>query len=158
MQFKKEVQELFNKAGWYPGRNVQEKFDAIPRFDEFPQFVKDFLYEYGNLNVETRKADESEVTAYLNLGALPSGYVNVEGYLDRNRGYGDQLKTFPIGYYLLDTAVLECDLEGNVYMSSDFPSHMANSFQEGIEKVILEDYSDTATWDAETKKWRTDRF
>lgn len=56
MKFKKEVEELFKKAGWYKGRNVKQKFDTIPRFQEF-------LYEYGNLGLETHKEDSNEPTA-----------------------------------------------------------------------------------------------
>ena len=47
MQFKKEVQEQFKKAGWYPGRNVKEKFDSVPQFNEFPQIAKDFYMNMG---------------------------------------------------------------------------------------------------------------
>ena len=43
MKFRKEVEEQFKKAGWFEGRNISEKFDAIPRFNEFPDFVKEFL-------------------------------------------------------------------------------------------------------------------
>jgi hypothetical protein len=158
MQFSNKVQEIFKKAGWYPGRNVQEKFDAVPRFNEFPEFVKEFLYEYGDLNVETSTGEDSDVTGTLNLGALISGYFLIDDYLDENASFGIDLKTFPIGDYDLDNAAMECDLDGNIYMSSDFPNHMSSSFQEGIEKVILEDYQDAAVWDVETKQWRTDRF
>jgi len=51
MEFKKNVQEQFKKAGWFEGRNVKDKVDAIPRLNEFPQIAKDFLYEYGDLEV-----------------------------------------------------------------------------------------------------------
>ena len=77
MKFRKEVEEQFKKAGWFEGRNISEKFDAIPRFNEFPDFVKEFLYEYGDLEIETFKYEENDVTAYLDLKALFKGYFKI---------------------------------------------------------------------------------
>ena len=152
MRFRKEVQELFKKAGWYKGRREQAVFDAIPRFNEFPEFLKEFLYEYGNLEVETHKHSEDDVTACLNLKALVSGLYKVENYLDNPRYYGN-IQTFPIGDYHLDVTTLECDAEGKIYMSGDFPCLVSNDFIVGIEKVIMEDYSNTLEWNPKKKIW-----
>ncbi len=147
MQFRKEVQEQFRKAGWHPGRNVKKKFDAIPRFNEFPALAKEFLYEYGDLEVETIS---DIVTGILNTKLEMLG--NLEAYLTSNAYYGN-LKVFPLGYYDLDNAMMESDATGRIYMSSDGPNLMSNSFIEGIERVIMEDYSDAFWWDEEKKKW-----
>lgn len=152
MKFKKEVQELFKKAGWYEGRSVKQKFDAIPRFQEFPDFLKEFLYEYGDLMIETHKYEDDDVTAHLNTKSLLEGYFKINSYLDNPSPYNNEM-IFPIAYYHLDVTIMECDLEGKIYMSGDFPALISNNFKEGIEKVIMEDYSDTLQWNPKKKIW-----
>lgn len=147
MQFRKEVQEQFRKAGWYLGRSVKEKFDAIPRFNEFPQMAKEFLYEYGDLEVEMLG---TEVKGILRTKIEWLG--NIESYLAVEQYYGN-IMTFPLAYYDLDNAAIECDANGKIYMSSDGPNLMSINFIEGIERVIMEDYSDVFWWDDEKQKW-----
>jgi SUKH-3 immunity protein len=149
MQFRKEVQEQFRKAGWHLGRSVKEKFDAIPRFNEFPQLAKEFLYEYGDLEVEMLG---QHVTGILNTKALLLKYYKIDNYLTNKRYYGD-IMTFPLAYYDLDNAAMECDANGKIYISSDGPNLMSNNFKEGIERVIMEDYSNVFWWDDEKQKW-----
>jgi hypothetical protein len=153
MQFRAEVQEQFRKAGWYPKRDVRSKFDKIKGFDTFPAFLKEFLYEYGDLEVPCLDPFNSGVTGILNLRALPAGYFMMDQYLNEGRSYGGNVKTFPFGDYHLDAAAVECDADGRVYMVSDFPNLMADNFKEGIERIIMEDYSKALTWDAHAKKW-----
>lgn len=150
MQFRKEVQEQFKKAGWYPGRSVREKFDAIPRFHEFPQMAREFLYEYGDLDVPTLT---QHAVGILNTKALLQGYYKIEEYLSSPAYYGNNLMTFPLADYPLDAACMECDAEGRIYIGGDFPGLISNHFIEGIEKVIMEDYSNTLKWDEEKSKW-----
>jgi SUKH-3 immunity protein len=152
MKFKKEVEDLLRKAGWYPGRSVKEKFDAIPRFNEFPQIAKDFLYEYGDLEIKTHMRTPDDAIGVINTKALLLGYYKINNYLANRRYYGNVM-TFPLADYRLDSAAMECDAEGRIYMSSDGPNLMSNNFIEGIERVIMEDYSDVFWWDDEKQKW-----
>lgn len=152
MKFRKEVEDQFKKSGWYEGRSVKQKFDVIPRFQEFPDFLKEFLYEYGDLMVETYKHNSDRVTAHLDTKAILKGYFDIDSYLDTPSEFNN-IMTFPIGYYLLDTAVMECDIKGKIYMNSDFPALMSNDFKTGIEKVIMEDYSNTLQWNPNKKIW-----
>jgi SUKH-3 immunity protein len=147
MQFRKEVQEQFKKAGWYPGRSVKEKFDVVSRFNEFPSFAKDFLYEYGDLEVEMLG---KHVTGILKTKLEWLGDISL--YLSSKQYYGN-ITTFPLAYYDLDNAAMECDAAGRIYMSSDGPNLMSDNFIEGIERVIMEDYSDVFWWDDENQKW-----
>jgi hypothetical protein len=156
MQFRSEVQEQFRKAGWFPKRDVRSKFDKIAGFSSFPGFLKEFLYEYGDLEVPCLDPAHVGVTGILNLKALPSGYFKLNNYLTTPRSFGGNLHTFPIGYYLLDAAALECDANGKVYMVGDFPTLMAASFKEGIERIIMEDYSESLGWDEKKQEWTDD--
>ena len=147
MQFREEVQNQFKKAGWFPGRNVKERFDCIIGFEKFPQFAKDFLYEYGDLEIETLG---EYVTGILNT--RPEYLGIIENYLSKPRYYGNII-TFPLGDYHIDSATMECDEEGKIYMSSDGPNRMSDDFIEGIERVIMEDYSNVFWWDEEKQEW-----
>lgn len=155
MKLKKEVQKYFENSGWFEGRNVKSKFDKIKGFENFPQFLKDFLYEYGDLEVETHKYNKNDVIGIMDFKALAKGYFLVNKYLTEPAYYGGKF-TFPIAYYDLDNATLECDAEGKVYMSGDFPCLVSDDFKTGIEKVIMEDYSDTFGWNPETQMWEKD--
>ena len=149
MKFRKEVQMQFQKAGWHEGRNVKAKFDSIPRFNEYPEFLKAFLYEYGDLEIETLTENAKGI---LDLKAIPSGFLD-SSVLENGANFEVELLTYPIAYYALDNTVLICDEKGYVYMDGDFPCLVSKDFKTGIEKVIMEDYSDTLEWNPETKEW-----
>jgi hypothetical protein len=147
--FKKEVQDQFKKAGWFEGRNVMQTFDKVKGFDKLPLFLKEFLYEYGDLEVKTLTTFSEGI---MDFKALTKGIYPIENYINKNRYYGNVF-TFPIADYHLDSAALECDADGRVYLLGDFPCLPSNDFKTGIEKVIMEDFTDTLQWDSETKKW-----
>jgi hypothetical protein len=89
---------------------------------------------------------------------LTAGYYKINEYLTRERSYGDHLKTFPFGDYHLDAAAVECDADGKVYMTGDDPCLMADNFKEGIERIIMEDYSQMLVWNKKKKKWTADDY
>ncbi|GGB80263.1 hypothetical protein GCM10007424_20470 [Flavobacterium suaedae] len=149
MQFKTEVQKQFEKAGWFEGRNMKSAFEKLDGFEKFPDFLKEFLYEYGDLIVKTIPTFEGAV---MNFKALTEGGYSINEYLSKPAYYGGKY-TFPIAYYPLDNTTLECDAEGRIYMAGDFPCLVSNDFIAGIEKVIMEDYSDTLVWNPETNQW-----
>ena len=153
MKFKKEVQELFAKSGWYEGRNIKEEYDNLPRFDELPGFLKEFFYEYGGL-IETYKHQPNEVTGVLDL---TSDWAKEKITVDDTFYYGGG-KVYGIGYYDLDNAVCYCNEEGRVFMISDAPTIMSEDFKEGVEKVIMEDYSNTKEWHFDAKEWKEEKF
>ena len=88
----------------------------------------------------------------MDFKALTKGIYPIESYLKKSRNYGN-IYTFPIADYPLEAATLECDLEGRIYLAGDFPCLVSNNFKTGIEKVILEDYTNTKQWNPEIKKW-----
>lgn len=156
MKFKKEVQELFEKAGWYEGRNVKSVYKKISRFDEYPEFIKEFLYEYGNLKVKT-ETQFSE--AFLDFRILPQQRYDLGSFLDFPRSdFGNELYTFPIAYYHLDVSLLQCDSKGKVYMAGDFPTLVSEDFKTGIEKVLMEDYSNTKEWHPDIQEWKEEQY
>jgi hypothetical protein len=147
--FRKEVQNIFETAGWHEGRNVARQFDKVKGFNKFPEFLKRFLYEYGNLEVYTLYPN---AVSLLDFKAVAKGRYNLTDYLNKPRYYGNVF-TFPIAYYQMDEATLECDAEGRIYLSGEFPCLLSADFKTGIEKVILENYTGILHWDAEANDW-----
>jgi len=154
--FKNQVQDLFKKAGWKEGRNLKSKFDNLSRFSELPLFLKQFLYEYGDLQVHTFKSSPEEVTATLDL-TLHKTWAKDNALIDESSYYGG-MKTFAIGYYDLDHAPCVCDEDGRVYVLSDAPTMISEVFKEGIEKIIMEDYENVKEWHFDVKEWKEQRF
>ena len=108
MKFRKEVQEQFKKAGWYEGRNLQKRYDKINKFNKLPIFLKEFLYEYGGLLVETNDLSNT-FSGSLNLKRK----LKINSYLLKPSLEGNVI-TFPVGYYQnpYDPGSVECDKTG----------------------------------------------
>lgn len=160
MKFKEKVQKQFEKAGWKKNRNVKEKYEKekILRFDEFPQFLKDFLYEYGDLTIEVIKPFESKVNIELNLGLEYAGYEDLEDYDDDINIIGMML--YPFASYYPDCPMIACDEDGKIYMLGDYTYRISDTFEEGIEILVNYDWSkgfyqldeDTGEW-IKNKRW-----
>ena len=160
MKFIEKVQKQFELAGWKENRNVKEKYENanILRFDDFPQFLKDFLYEYGDLTVIVFKSFESKVISKIKLGVEYAGYEDVEDYDDDVNMIGKML--YPFAFHTTDTPMIACDEEGKVYMLGDYIYRISDTFKEGIEILVTYDWSngfyqfneDTGKW-IKNKRW-----
>lgn len=153
MKFRKEVEEQFKKAGWYEGRNLQKKYDKINKFNELPNFLKEFLYEYGDLLVETSHP-KNIFLGTLNLKVVSRKKLKIKTYLEKPSLKGNVF-TFPIGYYQNpnDGGTIECDKEGTIYIMGEYPLILSDNFKEGIEKIIMENYLDTLEWNPFHETW-----
>lgn len=148
MEFKLEVQKKFENAGWYSGRNISNLVNKIKGIDNCPDFIVDFLKEYGDLDVVT---ETKYVKSTLNFKTLFNGWF--ENFMLEEIYFVNDSKVFSLAYYEMDHAVLYVDLFGKVYLGGDNPILVSNDFKTGIEKVIMEDYTDTLEWNPETKQW-----
>jgi hypothetical protein len=152
MKFRKEVQEQFKKAGWYEGRNLLKRYHKINKFNELPSFLQEFLCGYGGLLVETNDPNNT-FSGTLNLKRK----LKIKSYLLRPSLEGNVI-TFPIGYYQNphDPGAVECDKTGAIYLIGEFPAKFETNFKEGIEKIMMEDHSDSLSWDEQNKVWIKD--
>ncbi|WP_196886117.1 SUKH-3 domain-containing protein [Aureivirga sp. CE67] len=153
MKFRKGVDKMFRKAGWYPGRNVQKKFDKLKNFEKLPDFLKEFLYEYGDLRVKTMPVFGDDFVATWHLTFYLFKSINFKTYSNKYASYGNDLITYPLGYYDMDRSVVECDKDGRIYMVGETIVLLSDNFYEGLSKIICEDYSDILYWDFEKKSW-----
>ena len=153
MNFTDRVQEQFAEAGWIERRNILEKYDK-DFIKKAPKFLKEFLKEFGDLDVSDAKSYKSNVTNRLEIKnrhvLLISEDKNELDYLFPIIGKEIYLFAFfhPDGYYI------GCDSDGKIYMIGDYTFHIANSSEEGIEILIKDDWSkgylqldeDTGVW------------
>lgn len=160
MKFTEKVQRQFELAGWKKNRNVKEKYEnaKILKFDEFPQFLKNFLYEYGDLTIDVLKPFDSKVKSKINLGVEYAGYDDMGDYEDDIKTIGGML--FPFAFHNTDTPMIACDKDGKIYMLGDYTYRISDTFQEGIETLITYNWSngfyqldeDTGEW-VKNKRW-----
>ncbi|MDR6968503.1 hypothetical protein J2X31_002526 [Flavobacterium arsenatis] len=160
MKFTEKVQKQFELAGWTKDRNVKQKYENanILRFDDFPDFLKEFLYEYGDLTIDVIKSFESKVISKIKLGVEYAGYEDLEDYDDDINMVGKML--YPFAFHNTDTPMIACDEEGKVYMLGDYVYRISDTFKEGIEILVTYDWSkgfyqldeDTGKW-TKNKRW-----
>lgn len=153
MKFTEKVQKQFKKAGWHQGRNTISRYENadILRYTDFPLFLKNFLKEYGDLKVEDCKPYESNVTNILKLGVPYAGYDKDEYYEEDLMLHGKLL--YPFGFFHPDCYMIACDDKGKIYMLGDYTFLRSETFKEGIEKLLIDDWSGTLEFYEEEKKW-----
>jgi hypothetical protein len=155
MKFGEKIQKQFKKAGWFEERNIAATYENanILRYTDFPQFLKDFLKEYGNLEIEDCKNYQSNVTNVLKLGVAYAGYDKDEYYEQDFAVYGKIL--YPFGYFYPDGYMIACDETGNIYMLGDYTFLRSNNFKKGIEKLLFDDWSGSLEYDEENNVWKS---
>lgn len=145
MQFIDKVKNKFIEKGWHEGRDVSSEYtNESEIFNQFPDFLKDFLKEYGALTIDDKgiKVFESKVVNLLHLETdmLEVSSQEEEGYKYVTEILGKELYVF--GCFYPDGYELACDIDGNVYMLGDYIFLIANNIKEGIEKLLKHDWSD----------------
>ncbi len=153
MKFEPKIQTQFKKAGWFSGRNIEPKLNSISTLDTYPHFAKEFLKQYGNLKVET---NISTGKVFLDFTPIFSGFFKPSSLIEISP-YGG-MKTYAIAYYPTDHLIVECDDEGHIYLFGDVTIMLSENFKNGIEKLIMEDYSNIKEWHPDIKQWKSERY
>jgi len=147
MQFRKEVQEQFKKAGWYEGRNVKNAFEnKISNFHALPTHVKEFITSYGNLLIEDCKPYESDV-----INTLNTDVQYIQNNTEKDLPFSKEL--FRIGYFYPDHYMVYTDKDQKIYLVGDYYYKMNDDFQKGIENLIEDDWTNSMEWNPDTRQW-----
>ncbi|SIQ27148.1 MULTISPECIES: SUKH-3 domain-containing protein [Chryseobacterium] len=147
MEFKKEVQKQFKKAGWFEGRNIENKLNQkIKNFYNLPSHLKDFFKSYGDLVIEDNKPYKSDVINTLNT---KSEFVkdNETNELPFNGTF------YKVGYFYPDHYLVYTDVNGAIYLIGDGYYKMNDGFIAGIENIIEDNWGNSLEWNPETKQW-----
>ena len=153
MEFTNKVQKQFKEAGWKSGRNVISEYD--PNFtNAIPDFLKEFLREYGNLEIEESKTQETKVINKLFISPKRIGVSSseVDGFKYVTEIILKELYEF--AYFYPDNYYIACDEDGKVYMLGDYVFLRSDNFKEGIEKIVMDDWSGSLELDEETGEWK----
>lgn len=147
MKFKSSVQEQFKKAGWFEGRNIENSLDQkIKNFNNLPSHLKDFFKSYRDLSIEDCKPYDSEVINTLNT-KLEFIKNNETSELPFNGIF------YKVGYFYPDHYLVYTDFSGAIYLIGDGYFKMNNSFIEGIENIIEDNWSHSLEWNPEARQW-----
>ncbi len=156
MKFEPHIQAQFKKAGWVEGKSQKAFYDALPKFETLPSFLKEFLYEYGNLAIETFPITPGGVTGTLDM-TVHKIWAEIDELIEDGSEY-NLGNLYAIGQYAINSACYFCDDSGKVFQMGDIQVKISDNFKEGIEKIISEDYSDTKEWHPEVKEWKEERY
>jgi SUKH-3 immunity protein len=157
MEFKNKVNQLFSSAGWHPGRNVFDKYQHVKDFQSFPDFLKDFLIQYGDLSVAIDDPlSFAGRKVFLEILPIYAEYEEETDYEEDLEIFGTRI--FPFAYdrdegpgYLIG-----CDSNGKVYMLGGGDGYFlrGDTFIEGIEKILTCDWSGSLELDLDTHTWK----
>ena len=151
MQFTDKIQQKFKEAGWRSHRDVSSKYNTTKKIDEFPQFLKDFLFEYGELTVSEVKKYESDITNKLIINPNLAEYKDDSLYAFYKTLFGKDI--YPFANFEPDGYRIGCDADGKVYMLGDYYFIIGDTFQKGIENLITDNWNESFEFDEETKEW-----
>jgi hypothetical protein len=152
MSFSKETQELLKVAGWYPGRNISGQYSLATK--GYPATVIQFINEYGNLIINCKKHDHTEVVNVLEI--KPEYGKNEYDEEDGDYSYYSGIikkKLFPIGFFFPVHFHIGCDAEGRVYILGDACSCRGKNLYEGFDAIILGNWSKSLQLDEDTGQW-----
>nr|WP_294939064.1 SUKH-3 domain-containing protein [uncultured Flavobacterium sp.] len=158
MKFSEKVQQQFKKAGWNPNRNVSDVYEnqEIFKFHDFPKFLKDFLFEFGDLTVEDINSNDSEVTNRISITPDYASF-EFEDNVDEDYVYYKSVigkDVFPFAFTYPDGYRIASDSDGKVYMFGDHIFKISDNLKEGIEILITDDWSKGySQLDLDSKAW-----
>lgn len=136
MSFSEEIKVHLKNMGWYKGRKDNSQIDYMNE-NNYPEFIKQFIIEYGNLEIKDyRERNEEVVDNVLSLNILKSEGINgVTG--DYSEFFNRKL--YPIGYFLPESYDVSIDERGYVYLIGEYCYCCGNEIFKGIENIIRMD-------------------
>ncbi len=153
MKFSEKTKQLLQKAGWYLRRNISVEELNLP-YNDYPQNIIEFLQEYGNLKGECKKQDYTEVVnKFFLFPETDTDALEGDNYIPY---YSNLLKKklYPIGATDSGNGYdICCDVDGRVYLIGEYCSYMGKNPYEGIENILLSDWSKSLQLDEDTGKW-----
>jgi hypothetical protein len=101
----------------------------------YPEFVKEFMREYGSLNIKKYYAKKDIIR---DVNRVVFDISQTEGINGISEGYGELLgKTlFPIGSYQPENCDIAVDEDGYVYLLGEYCFCAGKELYRGIEQII----------------------
>lgn len=134
--FSPEARLLLERAGWYAGRDASGTFE-LPSDVQYPPQILAILNEFGGLFV---RSSGSGITVSRSSIEFDPSYADKESSEDGNLwDYTNRtgIPLYPLGHISDEALDLCIDLQGNVYLVGDYLYWVGNSFEEGVNNVLL---------------------
>jgi len=151
MEFSKELKEKFKKAGWSP--NKKNKLKNVLKPYNYPQFIIDFLSEYGDLEVFSHSVPRNKIDFRLQIPKLDLSYAMQE---DSEVGLFRELlnkNLYYLGEYNPGGWFICCDDNGYVYKIGDYCFYKGNNLFKGIENILINDKNDSLIYGQKERQW-----
>lgn len=138
MSFTKELEEHIEKQGWFKGRKTN-KFDAFMEQYNYPEFIRDFIREYGGLKLIDLKPKHDinhlKTMFRTNINPLMADGMDADSVAE---DYASQLgrKLYVIGLYLPENFDIAVDEHGAVYFLGEYCYCLSKNLYEGLECII----------------------
>lgn len=146
MSFSKELQKHLKNHGWKSNRKDFTN-KAYMETCNYPQFIQDFMFEYGKLKISDYTPEipvKSEVTNYINFDISMT-----EGINGISEGYAEQLgrKLYPIAHFTPESYDVSIDENGYVYLLGEYCFCCGKELYKGLENIIRMRVFDTLELD-----------
>ena len=140
-RFPKEVTEILEKAGWFPGRTVddhtiEESRRTLMNSDhlEMPASAESVLREFGGWVMGSTGPGVNVARTSLDIAPL-----HAEGGRQEIRRLADVADVdvlYPLGIFGDNDGLLLIDSSGRVYLDYEMNSPISNSFDEALVKLL----------------------
>lgn len=154
INFSKELQDHLKKIGWKPNANIDIYNEYMDKYD-YPDFVKEFMSEYGSLRITDLTKGLSPVTYIVDLDLFHS--EKMDGIADTYSKILDEI-LYPIGVYKPLSYDIAVDRNGGVYILAEYCYCYGKNLYEGIESLVRCNNKFSLELDPsnpESKKWRS---
>ena len=139
-----KLRASYIKAGWYENRDVSNRYSKVKDLKKFPETIRNFLFEYGDLVLEPYE----NVFFYeydFSPRLLKNGRTIFNTLCD--------IELYKIGDWLKEETLILCDENLNIYLYDEMLSKLGNSLQDGIMNLLEMNFKDQLYWDFQDKEW-----
>lgn len=146
MNFSKELQKHIKNHGWKPNRQNFSNKSYMEQYS-YPQFIQDFMFEYGGLVIDIFLPEFPEKPAVVNK--INFDISMTEGIDGISKAYAEQLKRklYPIAYFTPESNDISIDENGYVYLLGEYGYCCGKDLYKGLENIIRMRVLDTLELD-----------
>ncbi|WP_445710617.1 SUKH-3 domain-containing protein [Flavobacterium sp.] len=139
-----KLKTSFIKAGWYENRDISNRYLKVKDLKHFPETIRNFLFEYGDLILKPYKSDHFDKYDF-STRLLKNQTIIFKNLCD--------VELYKIGDWLKEDIMILCDNNLTIYLYDEMLSKLGNSLQEGFEFLLEMNFKNQLHWDFQNKEW-----